>query len=207
MVSTTSETAPGIKPTPIQKDSPNDKMWPKIEQDSTCIRVLEVLPSGGGKKGDSAIECLFHLVDVETTDLTYDTLSYVWGAGPATKAIRINGHERPVRENVYAALAKLRRETDSYFVWIDAVCINQADDEEKTHEVNLMQRIFARSASKRIFVFIIIIIIIIYFPLWLTFSAWSYILKGGKRGRHLQELFCSLNNSQASLRYLPTLRK
>lgn len=49
--------------------------------------------------------------------------------------------------NLYAALCALRDETAETFWWIDALCINQKDDEEKSLQVLRMTSIY-RTASQ-----------------------------------------------------------
>lgn len=47
--------------------------------------------------------------------------------------------------NLEAALKRLRYPDRDRHLWVDALCINQEDDVEKTHQVNLMQDIYSNS--------------------------------------------------------------
>jgi hypothetical protein len=77
----------------------------------------------------------------------YHALSYVWGSKHATRPILLNGMMFPVTANLEGALRHLRelyREGRRDLVlWVDALCINQDDVEERTEQVQLMGHIYA----------------------------------------------------------------
>ncbi|CZR59939.1 uncharacterized protein PAC_09834 [Phialocephala subalpina] len=83
----------------------------------------------------------------------YTALSYMWDYNtsifpPLTpwrrrNQISFNGALLTVKPNLHAALHQLRHETEPRIFWIDAICINQADDNEKTSQVKLMRKIYA----------------------------------------------------------------
>lgn len=53
----------------------------------------------------------------------------------------------PITRNLEAALRHLRYETMPRYMWIDALCINQADDEEKSVQVANMGAVYAAADS------------------------------------------------------------
>ncbi|KAF2030776.1 heterokaryon incompatibility, partial [Setomelanomma holmii] len=57
-----------------------------------------------------------------------------------------------VTPNVHDVLVTLRLRTDARVVWIDALCICQADAREKSDQVPLMSRIY--SAAERVIVWL-----------------------------------------------------
>ncbi|KAI9857129.1 MAG: hypothetical protein M1813_008620 [Trichoglossum hirsutum] len=87
----------------------------------------------------------------------YYALSYTWGApydglGPewddplATHLIYINGAEFHVRWNLMSALQHFRQTlARPTLIWIDAICINQADVKEREQQVRQMKEIYASS--------------------------------------------------------------
>lgn len=83
------------------------------------------------------------------TDLTFDAFSYCWGPQTETFAINCNGHQLRVHHNLYTALPYLARRqlesTPAQAIWIDAVCINQADDDEKLIQIGLMNQIYTKA--------------------------------------------------------------
>ncbi|KAH7317962.1 heterokaryon incompatibility protein-domain-containing protein, partial [Rhexocercosporidium sp. MPI-PUGE-AT-0058] len=72
----------------------------------------------------------------------YEALSYVWGDPNATVAVRLHDVERHVTVNLALALRYLRLPEETRAVWADAMCINQEDDIEKTHQVRQMRNIY-----------------------------------------------------------------
>jgi hypothetical protein len=75
----------------------------------------------------------FSLDDPELPGFT--ALSYTWGSNRKDAAIHIDPASLPVTSNLYAALKHLRRGHEQRWVWVDAICISQADDAEKSFQV------------------------------------------------------------------------
>lgn len=78
---------------------------------------------------------------------SYSALSYCWGAADQTREISLNGLSLRVTKNLEAALRQLRRKDEGVLLWVDALCINQSDDQEKAEQVGKMGQIFQRAAS------------------------------------------------------------
>jgi hypothetical protein len=76
----------------------------------------------------------------------YDALSYTWGDGSLTGNVLCNGVEMPISDNLSQALRALRQAEPRY-LWVDAMCINQADDKEKSEQVSNILQIFERAAT------------------------------------------------------------
>lgn len=72
----------------------------------------------------------------------YTALSYTWGNKELSKGIVANGKLLNVTENCWYALGQLRLHALCNYYWIDAICINQADDAEKSAQVNLMGKTY-----------------------------------------------------------------
>lgn len=83
--------------------------------------------------------------------LPYEALSYHWGNGLASFKIKIYTEGFPgffgVRPNLHAALNQLRLPDRPRRLWIDAICINQDDDDEKNAQVSLMADIYSKAQS------------------------------------------------------------
>jgi hypothetical protein len=78
----------------------------------------------------------------------YTALSYVWGSSEDPAHITIDGHVRfEVTRNLFDALKSLRRSDVAQSMWVDAICINQDDPEEKRVQIGLMRRVY-RQAQK-----------------------------------------------------------
>ena len=72
----------------------------------------------------------------------YEALSYVWGDPSETLPISIDSCLFRVTTNLHAALRHLRRKDKDRILWIDMICINQSNDDEKNHQVWMMKRIY-----------------------------------------------------------------
>ncbi|RYO89752.1 hypothetical protein DL762_003029 [Monosporascus cannonballus] len=79
----------------------------------------------------------------------FNALSYVWGNTHASQPVRINSQDLRVTENLGQALRGLRNasipEADDLPLWIDALCINQQDDQERNQQVAMMGDIYGRA--------------------------------------------------------------
>lgn len=78
----------------------------------------------------------------------YVALSYLWGDENQTKAVLVDGEVFQATQNLADALDALEMR-GVRLVWADALCINQADDEEKSRQIPLMGAIF-RSAKRTV---------------------------------------------------------
>jgi hypothetical protein len=77
----------------------------------------------------------------------YTALSYTWGDSPNRRQISVDGKPFSVTENLDAALRHIRHDTKPLKLWIDAICINQTDTDEKNQQVRQMTKIY-RNASE-----------------------------------------------------------
>jgi hypothetical protein len=83
----------------------------------------------------------------ERSIVQYEALSYCWGRPDETKPLDCNDQQLLVPESAVHALRHLRQLDGPRWLWVDAVCINQADDEEKSSQVKQMLTIFAKAMT------------------------------------------------------------
>ncbi len=124
------------------KDEGPGLIYPPLSNSTDSLRLLVLLP---GAKGQS-IRCQL----VSTTfsaNPQYEALSYAWGANPksALQSISVNGAQVKVGRNLWCALSHLRNATYARVLWIDALCINQDDTDEKNKQIPLMLFIYSRA--------------------------------------------------------------
>jgi len=75
----------------------------------------------------------------------FRALSYTWGASAYTNSIDIGGNKLPVLDSLYPFLRYLLDEDSQgsrTWWWIDSICINQKDENEKGSQVRMMGQIF-----------------------------------------------------------------
>ncbi|KAH7012649.1 heterokaryon incompatibility, partial [Microdochium trichocladiopsis] len=78
--------------------------------------------------------------------LRYDALSYTWGdRDHAFTFICNGGQELQIHKNLHDALPYLARRRSSLPIWIDALCINQADEAEKAEQIGLMHHVYRQA--------------------------------------------------------------
>jgi hypothetical protein len=119
-----------------------------MKEPSKQIRLCRIRPKVSGSPLDIELE-EHHLEDIK---YQFAALSYAWGDQESDCQITVNGlalggSSAVLTRNLYTFLYRLRELQYRELVWIDALCINQFDIEEKQHQVALMGRIF-ESAEK-----------------------------------------------------------
>jgi hypothetical protein len=79
---------------------------------------------------------------------SYEALSYEWGLpSEEDPLISIDGCQFRIRQNLFQALHHLRDSAKDRHIWIDAICINQADIIEKGQQIQMMGEVY-RHASQ-----------------------------------------------------------
>lgn len=75
----------------------------------------------------------------------YVTVSYTWGSEEDLECLSVNGLSMLVRRNCFNALWQLRLHNVKLLIWIDSICINQDDKDEKSNQVRLMGLLYANA--------------------------------------------------------------
>lgn len=118
-----------------------------IDFSGPAIRLLRLCRGIG-----SEIACeLFQAKLCQRDDsISYEALSYTWGLPDVREHIIVNGKPLSVTVNLYLALQQLRQRDEDRILWIDAVCINQKNLKERSHQVQQMGEIY-KQADRVIF--------------------------------------------------------
>lgn len=74
--------------------------------------------------------------------MPYEALSYTWGNVASTVEITVTNCQMAVTINLFSALRHLRYENENRILWIDAICIDQTNLEERGYQVNQMGEIY-----------------------------------------------------------------
>lgn len=107
-----------------------------LSEENHEIRLLTLVEG----KNSAFVSCqLEHCSLVEHPP--YTALSYCWGNPDITKTILLNGVKVQATVNLEAALRQLQAEGYTK-LWVDALCINQNDREERSRQVLRMRRIY-----------------------------------------------------------------
>jgi hypothetical protein len=90
---------------------------------------------------------------LDNPDLSYHALSYCWGEPIFDQVITCNGEEVKVTAGLFAALRRLQHFHGLKFecqhkdlggtLWVDQLCINQSNNEERSSQVQIMGDIYS----------------------------------------------------------------
>jgi len=112
------------------------------DPDAPYIRLLLLLPG----ERDSPIHCRLIRATLKDSPF-FEALSYVWGKPGETTQIQLHGSNFQATLNLENALRHLRYKNRQRCLWVDAVCINQSDNAEKSSQVILMPDIYSQAAQ------------------------------------------------------------
>ena len=102
---------------------------------------------------DTPLNITFHTVSLSSGP-QYRALSYFWG-NEHTGSVFCNGSKIEITQNCLTALHRLRTrsrddnidpssfDADKAYFWVDAICINQSNNDEKAGQMKLMGRIYS----------------------------------------------------------------
>jgi hypothetical protein len=105
------------------------------------FRLIRILPERMSK-----LKCeIVHQSLKDPPD--YVAISYAWGDGVDTKPLVLQGATIPVAASLYDALKAIRQKKVEALVWVDALCIDQQNKDERATQVRLMGHIYSRAMS------------------------------------------------------------
>jgi Heterokaryon incompatibility protein (HET) len=135
------------------RTSQDSKVAPKLYASlpllagSRCIRVLDVVRLS---ENDSyPLQCDLRIIDLDSEPRpSFTALSYAWGAQTLdSSVITCGSFTLPITRNCHSALQQLTEVFGKLTIWIDAICINQDDEDEKMQQILLMQDIYSRAET------------------------------------------------------------
>lgn len=112
------------------------------------IRILLLYPS---RSHISPTQCAFEITDLEGNTSEYEAVSYCWGP-PVNgwqiydEKVQLSGIEETIKGNLADALRRFRHPDRERRLWVDALCINQADNVERTQQVAMMAKVYSKAA-------------------------------------------------------------
>ncbi|KAI1824752.1 heterokaryon incompatibility protein-domain-containing protein [Xylaria intraflava] len=106
------------------------------------IRLLKLLPQSSGEE----VRCEIVNHDLDNVLQTYEAISYTWGDAKEA-VVEVNGRLVRTSRKVLKMLRALRHTWKPRILWIDNICINQADANERSYQVSLMRHIYFRAAN------------------------------------------------------------
>lgn len=147
----------------------HDDLYSPLDRDTGEIRLLLLYPA---PTEHYPIICELQTITLWDVIVIpkYAALSYCWGSPPGNQPIYMlrtdqarehhgtvktphytgkdrvgSAVRRDVHENLYCALHRLRRHDKAVLLWVDSLCINQGNDNEKSHQINdMMSEIYSQ---------------------------------------------------------------
>ena len=126
---------------------PKSDLLPVSSQNTQWLpNILSLLPQQMQK-----LETLHPQGTAKLATVAYIAVSYTWGSEAASKKILLNGAVFHIRPNLYALLRQASGPNKcqwlgaNEYLWIDALCIDQSNIEERNHQVKLMSRIYSHA--------------------------------------------------------------
>ena len=104
------------------------------------IRCFTLAP---GRSDDELVGSL-HVANLDDSP-EYETISYVWGSPDRECSALCDGSILPITVSLRDALRRLRMPTQARVLWADAICINQDDLGERSHQVGFMGAIYSKA--------------------------------------------------------------
>ncbi|KAI0849615.1 hypothetical protein F5Y00DRAFT_261400 [Daldinia vernicosa] len=104
------------------------------------IRLFMLFP---GESRNPLTGMIFECSSIEDSG-PYRTLSYEWGPNNTATRHRLWTADgfMGLGDSLNAALRRLRHKTSPTVLWVDAICIDQANEDEKAKQIRMLPRIF-----------------------------------------------------------------
>lgn len=110
----------------------------------TGSRSTRILTLYGADSSQAPIECHLEERHLDDAGLRYEAISYCWGGQTPSEPVYCNDRLLTVTPNCAAILRRFRPSTEGHSrsLWIDAICIDQASDDERSSQIKLMGHIY-----------------------------------------------------------------
>ena len=126
-----------------QPETPSPSSFKQLSNPRTDCRLLCIHP---GRTSDPII-CTTDVVELAEATGRYHALSYCWGSQYRTRPIIRDGQTLNVTPNLESALRRLRAPDVARDFWIDQLCIDQDNIQEKEQQIGLMADIYRLSCK------------------------------------------------------------
>ncbi|KXL49479.1 hypothetical protein M433DRAFT_116040 [Acidomyces richmondensis BFW] len=126
-------------------------IYDKINDWQTRILILKPGSFGETLVSELLVVDLIHghgvVLHNKQLRVQYEAISYCWGDTQCKKTIYCNEIPCLIADNLFLALQRLRQTNSDRFIWVDALCINQSNNEEKSKQISNMLLIFQKAQS------------------------------------------------------------
>lgn len=113
-------------------------LWEPLESPQEQLRLLYLLPGAQDEPINGELYTFYR-----ETAPAYTAMSYSWGNAGDNEPLSINGITLSLRRSCHYVLWQARAHVGGSFIWIDSICIDQENLQEKGHQVRIMGSIYA----------------------------------------------------------------
>lgn len=119
----------------------NHRIYSPLNRALHELRLL-VLKAG---QPHTSLSChLLQMSLAEAEEIGFETISYCWGDPKDQAVIDVEGFHLRVPISAIELLQQFRYQDRDRHLWIDSICLNQLDLEERGHEVARMHHIYSK---------------------------------------------------------------
>ena len=123
---------------------PRSLLYQELDQAKKETRLIVIGP--GFDQDD--IRCTMQTMSLLERPLPkYETISYVWGNAALRGTVYVDDHKLDVPLSTEVVLRRMRDPQWQRTVWIDSICINQTNMDDRNYQVQLMCDIYSSTAS------------------------------------------------------------
>lgn len=118
-------------------------LYSLLDSQAAQIRILDLLPG----RWDEPLSGVLRVVSLNANP-TYEAISYTWGLSTEHNTISISKtHDVPITDNLFRALKRLRQQLGKRRLWIDALCIDQKNKQERAQQVSMMGAVYKQAKA------------------------------------------------------------
>ncbi|KAK5723321.1 hypothetical protein LTR15_005019 [Elasticomyces elasticus] len=137
--------------------TPASPLYTPLKRWQTRILRLSAGQGDDALGGDLLVADVVHIQGLALHDegelVAYEAISYTWGRPTLTGDITVNGHHHSITPTLESALKHFRHHDKIRYLWgmysqllfPDALCIDQANDDEKSEQVQEMFNIYRKA--------------------------------------------------------------
>jgi len=101
--------------------------------------------------GHEPLKCSLQTANI--ADTSFEAISYVWGTNPIKdKTITCDTHLMTITSSLSNVLRRVRHPFEPRSLWADGISINQANLQEKGHQVGLMGKIYRATSCTLVYI-------------------------------------------------------
>ena len=129
--------------------------YSRLKEELKEIRLLDIQFAETGSHDDTDhghLECHIRHVSLSANPKPdYETVSYCWGDPTPSEAIQVDGQVLMIPIETHEVLLRLASPKQTRSIWIDAICIDQTNTQERSQQVALMGGIYRYGTINQIY--------------------------------------------------------